>query len=291
VLLVTKGDLFLERALSLDPRVTLDKAAEVPSTELAGAGAGTYDVVVFDGAPEQAVKARGVLTFGLAGSSSPVSAGGMVKKPKFVSAEKKPLLDSVDFQTVFIDRQASVTAKASGEVLAQTSAGPLVVASQGAGRRQIFVAFQPLESDFPLQVGFPIFIANALDYLTGGTTGGTLAVKVGQPFRLPATTSARLTSPTGETTELNPVGSVITVREHRRVGAYTLEADGHKRTIYASLRSDRASNIRPEKNLDLGGGVVKASRTPSRFADFWRPLVVVMLFVLAGEWWLFARKS
>ena len=291
VLLVTKGNMFLERALSLDPRVTLDKAEEVPSTELAGSGSGTYDVVVFDGVPEQAVKARGVLTLGTPGLTSPVIAGEVLKKPKFVSQEKRPLLDSVDFDSIFIDRQTSVTAKPSGEVLAKTSAGPLVVTAQDQGKRQIYLAFEPLESDFPLQVGFPIFIANALDFLTGGSTKGALAVKVGQPFTLPITSDAKLTSPSGETTEIKPVGSALTVRDVRRVGPYSLEVDGKKRAIYASLQSDRASNIRPEKNLDLGGGVVKATQTPTRFADFWRPLALLALLILSAEWWLFARKS
>ena len=38
VLLITKGNIFLERALALDPRVTLDKALEVPVGERAGPG-------------------------------------------------------------------------------------------------------------------------------------------------------------------------------------------------------------------------------------------------------------
>jgi hypothetical protein len=291
VLLVTKGNLFLERALSLDPRVTLDKATEVPSTELSGPGTGTYDIVVFDGLPEQQVKARGILTLGTPGPSSPVIAGSVVKKPHFVSAEKKPILESVDLESVFIDRQQSVSAKPSGEVLAQTSAGPLVVASQDTSKRQVFVGFEPLDSDFPLQVGFPIFISNALDFLTGGASESNLVVKVGQPFSLPITSEATLNSPSGETTTLRPVGTTVTVREDRKVGAYTVEAQGKKRTIYATLRSDRASTIRPEKNIDLGGGIVKTSQSPTRFADFWRPLILLALFILAGEWWLFARKS
>ena len=291
VLLLTRGNLFLERALALDPRVTLDKATEVPASEQGQTGSGTYDIVVFDGIAERPVKARGVLTFGTPGSSSPVTEGRLVKKPTFVSAEKKALLESVDFQSVFIDRQTVVKAKSNGEVLAQSSAGPLVVTAQGEGKRQIFVAFQPLESDFPLQVGFPIFIANALDFLAGSNGGNTLTVKAGQPFSLPISSEAILRSPSGDVTNLKPVGSVLTVREARTVGPYSLEADGVKRTIYATLRSERASTIRPEKDLDLGGGLVKATRAPSRFADFWRPLVVLALFVLAGEWLLFARKS
>ncbi len=291
VLLVTKGDLFLERALSLDPRVTLDKSPDVPASEMAGRGTGAYDIVVFDGIPEQPVKARGVLCFGAAGTSSPVTASGSAAKPKFVSAEKKVLLDNVDIGATFVDKQQVVRPKASGEVVAQSSAGPLVVTSQDQGKRQVYVAFEPLNSDFPLQVGFPIFVANSLDFLTGGSSSQTLSVKVGQPFSLPITEEAKLTSPDGDTTVLKPTGSALTIRETRRVGVYLLDVKGKTQKIYASLRSDRASTIRPEKNLDLGGGEVKASQSPSRFADFWRPLILLCLLVLAAEWWLFARKS
>jgi hypothetical protein len=291
VLLVTKGDLFMERALSLDPRVTLDEATEVPSTETSGTGTGTYDVVVFDGVPEQSVRARGVLTFGAAGPTSPVTASGSAKHPKFVSAQKKALLDSVDLESIYIDKVQTVSAKSSGEAVVQASTGPLVVTAQDQTKRQIYVAFQPLDSDFPLQVGFPIFVANALDFLTGGSSSNTLAVRAGQTFSLPITGEATLTAPDGETTRLKSNGSVLTVREIKRVGQYTLEANGHKQKIYASLRSDRASTIRPEKNVDLGGGEVKASRSPMRYADFWRPIALLALLVLGAEWWLFARKS
>ena len=47
----------------------------------------------------------------------------------------------------------------------------------------------------------------------------------------------------------------------------------------------------PEVDVMLGGGSVKAVESPLRFADFWRPLILLCLLVLAGEWWLFARKS
>jgi hypothetical protein len=90
---------------------------------------------------------------------------------------------------------------------------------------------------------------------------------------------------------LNSNGGVLTIREIKRVGVYTLEANGRKQKIYASLHSDRASTIRPEKDVDLGGGQVKASRSPTRYADFWRPIALLCLLVLGSEWWLFARKS
>jgi hypothetical protein len=165
VLLVGQGDPFLEKALALDPRVTLDRAAKVPDVDRPGtAGPGEHNVAVFDGVPEAAVKARGVLAFGAAGGPSPVVASGMAKAPKFVTAADHPLMKFVDLRDTYIDSVQRVRTKAAGEVLAECGAGPLIVAAEGE-KRQVYVAFKPLDSDFPLQVSFPIFISNALDFL------------------------------------------------------------------------------------------------------------------------------
>jgi hypothetical protein len=290
VLLVTKGNPFLERALSLDPRVTLDRAAEVPSTEQGGIGSGSYDVVVFDGIEEQPVKARGVVTFGAAGPSTPVKRQASVSKPAFISADDVPIMRGVDLQGVFIDSQEKVQPTASGKVVAEGTAGPLIVTSEQPDKRQVYVAFEPLESDFPLQVGFPILIANALDFVAGGPSAQAITVRPGQPFSLPWTKEAVLDGPSGKHT-LAPTGTTLVVREAKRVGRHTLSLGGQTKDVYVALKSDRESDIEPVKNLPLGGGEVKATQTPLRFADFWRPLALLALLVLAAEWWVFARRS
>ncbi len=290
VLLIGKGDFFLEKALSLDPRVTLDRADEVPVEERGSGAGGTYDVVVFDGVPSIPVKARGVLELGAIGPESPVIANGSVRSPNFVSAEQSKLMEGVDLEGVFIDNAQRVKPKANGQVLANGSAGPLVVVSRGDQRR-VYLAFSPLQSDFPLNVSFPIFIANALDYLGGESGTGLLAIRAGQTFNVAASKSGTLKAPSGVSSEVASNGATAAVRSARQVGKYNLNIDGKQRPVYATLRSDRESSIAPEVDLELGGGSVKAVDSPMRFADFWRPLLVLCLLVLTAEWWMFARKS
>src|SRR5205085_2354541 len=149
VLLVTKGNLFLERALALDPRVTLDRAPELPMD-----GGEGYDVVIFDGVEEQPVLGRGVLTFGSAGTSSPVTVNGTIDQPLVNTVSQHELLQTVDFRNMYIGKAEKVKAKPIGEVIASAGNNPMVVVEDGQKRR-IYVAFEPMESDFPLQVGFP----------------------------------------------------------------------------------------------------------------------------------------
>ena len=282
VLKVGGEDPFLDRALALDPRVTLDRAASLP----ADGGAG-YDIVAFDGVPSQPTKSRGVLILGEAGPGAPVTVEGTAKRPRFTAAEESPLMKGVDLDGVYIDAAERVVPKASGEVLARSSAGPLVVAERTPTRRTVYLAFSPLQSDFPLQVGFPIFVANALDFLGGEAGGGPLVVGVGRPFSLPASGEATLVGPDGAKTTLRPVAGAVTVREARRVGRYALG----KRVVVATLRSPRESDVAPVSQIALADRPIKAQAAPLRFADFWRPLATLCLFVLGFEWWLYARRS
>lgn len=288
VLLMGQDDIFTERAFNLDPRVSLDKATELPSTR-------DYDIVVFDGAAEQKTDSRGVLTFGSAGSPSPVKSFGEVKEPSFLTLMKDHLLmQDVDFDGVYISRSEKVKAKADGEVIAEGRDGPWIVVSS-MGQKRVYVSFQPLQSDFPLQPSFPIFISNVIDYIAPRESkSNTLAVSAGRPFSLPSSSEAdRLTiaCPDGTKETLKPFGSSFVVREARKVGRYDLTLGGKKQAVYASMINDVESNIEPVKRVLLGSTTVKSVEASLRLADFWRPALLLAFLVLGVEWFIFARRS
>ncbi|MCH8275114.1 MAG: VWA domain-containing protein [Armatimonadetes bacterium] len=295
VLLVSSGNIFLERALALDPRVTLDRAASLPETERAGSlGQSAYDIVVFDGVAEKRVKARGVLSFGVAGSPSPVTVSGSVKNPLFIDADAEhALMRFVDMRDTYVAESEQASPKPQGVVLAESSAGPLIVAAD-TDKRQIYVSFKLLESDFPLQVGFPIFIANVLDYLAGEGSADVFSIPTGKPFSVPAppgVDSARLKTPDGTTLKLEAAGGRFVAHNLLKAGRYELRVGDRKQTLYASLLNERESNVQPVAELRLGGGEVSATSAGFRLADFWRPLLLLALLVLGVEWWVFARRS
>ena len=75
----------------------------------------------------------------------------------------------------------------------------------------MWVGFDPLESNWPLRVSFPIFIANAVDWLNpANAKNSQLLVKAGDPFRLAlaeSLKSAEVKMPDGSTKQLNVEGA------------------------------------------------------------------------------------
>lgn len=285
-LLVGPGNFFLERALALEPRVVLDRAASVPESA-------DYDLVIFDGVPEVPVRARGVLSFGATSELSPVTDRGVVQTPvPTLSRTDHPLMEGVSFRDTYIDQGRRAQAKSAAIVLAESTAGPLVVLREGTPK-QIWVGFKPLESDFPLHPEFPIFLANAVDFLVPReTVSDALAVRAGQPFALPALTeeSARLTNGSTDT-RIAPVGGQYVVREARTVGQYRLQTPEGERTVYATLQSTDESTLTPREQVLLGGEAVTSETPTFRMGEAWKPALWIALIVLAFEWWLFARRS
>ncbi len=278
VLLVSNGNLFLERALSLEPRVVLDKATKIPDS-------GDWDVAVLDGVDSPKIPARAVLRFGA--SSRKLD----LRKPTFAEVTTQhPILAGVDLTEVYVDVAESGAGPADSDVLATFRNGtPAILARRTPSLREVQVGFKPLDSDFPLQVGFPIFLSNALEWLVPPVSRGTeLVVDAGRTVSLPVTGDQDVTQtgPDGSVT-IKPVNGTVILRDLRRVGTY--EVAGRK--VHVTFRSDEESAIAPQDRVMLGGKPIASTGSVSRMSDLWRWVALLGLLVLAGEWWLFARRS
>jgi hypothetical protein len=287
VLLVSSGNPFLERALGLDPRLTLDRSESPPADAQE-----RYDVVVFDGIEEIPTGVRGVLNLGSPGEGSAAVRVSEGSRPNVESAERNPVTAGVDFSAVFIDRFVRTKLAPGARALIETDQGPLLAVRESGGTRSLFLAFEPLQSDFPLQVGFPIFIANALDFLVGTDgPGDVLAIRAGVPFSRPGNADATLLRPDGSRIALKSNRGFLVVREAIRAGRYELAQGGKTLPVFATLRDERESEIRPQAVASVGGSQATAVASPLRIADWWKPVLLAALVLLVGEWWLFARKS
>jgi hypothetical protein len=88
------------------------------------------------------------------------------------------------------------------------------------------LAFEPRQSDLPLQVAFPILLANLTGELLGGSAAPTTAISPGDPvvLRVPAgATGLRVAAPDGRAVDLIPGaagGSTVTYTQTDQLGVY-----------------------------------------------------------------------
>ena len=164
VLLNGPGNLFLERAFSLLPGLSVFQAApdKAPPPE------SRYDLTVFDRVTPDTLPQEGSLLFIAPPQSTPLfKVDGVFSNTQVMAlSAEHPVLNYVDFANLHVAQAQKVDAPAWAETLLNSEGGPLLVVGEDeSGRRAAVIAFDLLKSDLPLQIDFPILIANLSRWL------------------------------------------------------------------------------------------------------------------------------
>lgn len=303
ILLVSEGNLFLERALNTDRRVVLDGVAP------GGYKPGTrHDLTVFDNvAPPKDLPPGRYLFWGgpPASAQNPATATGTdTDKPQILDWSRgHPLMRFVDLANVNVRRARAVAPVPWAETLAETEAGPLIVAGERGETRAVYLAFSVLDSDMPLRIAFPILLANCRDWLSARPGEASGALRAGEVVPLAATTTANaapisVARPDGRTDTLHPnAGGPVLYNGANTVGLYTATDGGKFRQNFAvSLLSAAESNIAPVATptilvADAGEGSSGSAppRVPVR-REVWPWIAGLALAILAVEWLVYHRR-
>ena len=304
VLLVTPGNIFLERGLNLDPDVVLEECAPDEFATVGKSGAG-YELVVFDGAlPSAPLPPGNYLVFGAESAQMPVTASGSSDNPTFIDQSRThPVMRFVDLEGLHLRTALHTQTQPWGQSLADADSGPLIAAGEHDGLRVVSVSFNLSDSDWPLRVSFPIFLTNAVRWLTasGGLgadqpetpTGGAAAVTVpgGQ-------SSVSITRPDGSVTAVNapPTGGAVLVDDTRQSGVYHAHAGSLDYPFAVNLDSADESRLAAQKPPALthpGTPQVAAVHLPLSHRakdDIWPTLAAAALGLMLLEWFVFHKR-
>ncbi len=291
VLLVTRGNRLLEKALRAVANVQLAVA-----NDLTDAGAG-FDFIVLDGVVPTAWPKGNVLAFRTVNTNW-VESVAAVEAPVIVDWKSThPLLRYAGFDNVQIVQSLTARAPTWAVSILEAPQAPLILAGELGRQRIVWVGFDPLESNWPLRVSFPIFIANAVDWLNpANAKNSQLLVKAGDPFRLALAEpvkSAEVKLPDGKSATLNVEGAnELVFGDTARQGVYHLRAGTNEVTFCANLLDSAESNIRPRDELKFGEYTSVAATTVQRTnMELWRTLAAIGLVVLLFEWWWYHRRT
>jgi hypothetical protein len=292
VLLVSRGNRFLEKALRAAGRVELTVTPALTDANPAA------DVVVLDNVTPIEWPQPNVLAF-QSMNTNWFDAAGPVEGPPIVDWKPThPLMRFVNLDNVLIARAVGVRAPSWAAAVVESPATPLVLAGELGRQRIVWVGFDVLESTWPLRVSFPIFVANAVDWLNPASIKASrLLVSAGQPFRLSVeagATDAAVRMPDGTTRNLkvDPGSRELVFGDTARQGTYELTVGTNRVTFCANLLDAAETQTRPRDELDFGKfGSVTATGTRRANLELWRWVAAAALVVLLFEWWYYHRRT
>jgi len=326
--LVTEGNFFLERVVE---SLGLDQPKFLTPQQYAQSMPTDLDVILFDRiSPAKLPDAGNFVFFGCVGpvaltgqsvrqSKSPEGADQFMPDVGVLDWKRDhPLLKTLNLGKLFAKQAIMLDLPSDAEVLMEGtgsfssgsfgSAGgggatPLIVFSRQGKSQNLHIAFDLLESNWPLRESFPIFIYNVMQFLAAGADLGVReSFAPGATPRLPRVALQRISDPAPTTLQLIGPGTRVSVEIPSTADAAlpALDFTGLYQTsplvpgverIAVNLLDENESNTWPlTKSPGNVGGVVASGESRSRVEWWWWIIAVGGIPLLMIEWYVYTRR-
>ncbi len=300
VLVVTQGNIFLEQVLRSLPgleTVRTDGESGLPDN---------YDIYVFDSFIPAQMPPESDLLFinpprgvpGLFGLGEESSATG---SPRVVD-RSDPRMAFVEVDQLSLLRFRPVVNADWADSLIDADGGSLLLAGENDDRQVAIMPFNLRESDLPLQISWPVLVANLMEWFTprqiitvrdSVNVGESLAIN--PPFEVDA---VRVTLPGGEVRNLPVEREIVVFAETQSPGIYNVALLNNGETVNeqafaVNLFSTLESNIAP---VPLDGFTVEGTvltvdeQEELGQREFWPLVALLALLVLMIEWYAYHQR-
>lgn len=180
--------------------------------------------------------------------------------------------------------------------LMTADAGAAMAIVERDGVRHVVAGFDVLQTNWPMQVSFPVFIANAVDWLSlrgaadagGGYAPGDAAVVE------TSRDAAAVTYFGPVTLEAKANAGRATLPVFRRAGVYYVDGDAPAPfdRVAVNMTGGDESDLTPADQLAIGAETAAAIKADSAQVrrEVWRWFVLAVLGVLMVEWLVYVRR-
>ena len=206
-----------------------------------------------------------------------------------------PVMRDVALDTVRVGRRRALPEnEPSSTVLARGETGPLIAAFDEGTRTRVVVGFELAQSNWPLQIGFPIFMINALDHLSATGPGPGVSFTTTDPAFVPAQGGGggvRVEGPRSFAVETAPTpAGRLPLGVLDRAGVY----EAGEELVAVNLLDAGESALRgPPAGVGAGSeraGMNGEGGVERRVRELWPELLGLALVLLTIEWFLYAIR-
>ncbi len=295
ILVVSKGNFFLEQALNVDPRVQVSRVLPTDYEALSG----NFDLTVFDNCTAGQIGAGMFVFMNSLPPGFAIKESGTLNNPSIVDWNRvHPLMRYVNLDRVLIGEARKLEFPADMLALVESNETPLVAWSETETRQVLVLAFDIFKSYWPVDVSFPIFMANLVDVARRSGRGAqrpSYASGSTIPIVAPKdSASVMVRSPSAREMSFDLAGSTTAyLTETNEAGFYDVSfPGGESRTLAVNLFSERESDIEPVETIVAGNRVISAQSDAGRTRrEVWHWLAAAAFAILALEWYIYCKRA
>ncbi len=296
VLLVTKGNWFLEKMLAADQSLTFELLAPDafdPALTV------KFDVVILDDALPAGFdlnKAAGNFLFI---KKTPFATVGVPLDQPLIAEtdERHPALRLVNLRNVTVVRATALPEPPRGgewrfETPIRSLDHPLMITGERRRQRIAAFALDVTDSDLPLRVAFPLLMSNTLQWLAGATVTHTPTLPAGETLALSPEQSIWTQPQTKWSGPLKPGPAQLAhgLFQPLANGFYLLNERDGSSWIAVNTFSEAESDLRSDTPVSAPPTLPRLAALNLAGWPLWQYLALAALLLFTLEWWLFHRR-
>ena len=300
--LVGKRNLFLDGVLGALPDVKVREVGFDRVTALLEEEPNPPEVILWNGeAPEQLPSGCGHLFLGAVPTSVWPNAE-LVEYPPVISWDRShPTTRFISFGKLVVSKGQLLTPEPTTTPVLESRGGALISAFAQPGARGVVVSFDPVDSTWALDISFPLFMHNAVTFLSEASVGPVVGVRSGELISLRGRRGVpnyKIDRPDGRTDTIEPDREGwMRYAQTDVLGAYTVTwsetqqsglVTDQSRVVPVNLLDARETDIVPREELQVAGRKIAGQvdvQTSQR--EYWPWLLAVALLLLMVEWYYY----
>jgi hypothetical protein len=297
VLLVSKGNHFLEKLLAAYPNFRVNSVKEIIPSSWPEQTA-RHDIVIVDRMDFPETDRGNFLLIDSYSPSIPLFKTGRVRLPEILAWNRKsPLMANVNLSGLIVEEGTKLRADKQLQPVIESARAGLMYAFEENGLRVVLIGFDITRSDLPLKVAFPVMMSNIFNWLNPHKLEfSILQTQAGEAFDIhlnPQTDTIYTRAPHEKWEKHRVKMNPFRYKNTGKVGIYTIAENGKERYFTVNLADESESDINSIslEHLPDQSEPHLVSEEFSSQQPFWMLFIIIGCALLMIEWysWLKIR--